>query len=98
MSKKISELEKCEKINEQSSLPILHNGETMQLLYETLVEDLKKNLNFSDFSGNYEDLENKPQNLVNATDLEGLATEEYVDRKIVISDTEPERRRLGHMD
>lgn len=64
MSKKISELEKCQKINEDSSFPILCNGETKQILYQTLVEDLRKDLNFSEFSGNYEDLENKPQNLV----------------------------------
>lgn len=61
MSKKISELEKCQKINENSSFPILCNGETKQILYQTLVEDLNKDLNFSEFSGNYEDLENKPQ-------------------------------------
>lgn len=58
MSKKISELEKCKKINEDSSLPILCEGETMQLLYKTLIEDLKKI--FSEFSGDYNDLENKP--------------------------------------
>lgn len=80
MSKKISELEECKKLNEESSLPILCDGETMQLLYKTLVEDLRKVLNFSNFSGDYNDLSNKP-------DLSTFVTESDLNDKLGEIDT-----------